>query len=198
MEIKLIVLQGKHKDREIPLPETIFLIGRDKQCHLRPHCLGVSKLHCAIAAWAGKVRVRDLNSCNGTLLNGHAIHGEVGAADGDQLQVGDIIFAFKIRNEDGTPRPAPIKDDQDLNWLLSSLADSGVLATEAPTCTIPKNLVDGAEAKQSRPDDPARGVAATTPGSKALSAGQRLRAYFEQRKHPPEPRPGLDLPENRP
>jgi len=80
MAAKLNVVEGKHKDREIPLPETIFLVGRDRQCHLRPHCELVSKLHCAIAAWAGKVRVRDLKSRNGTFLNGKQIDGEVNVA----------------------------------------------------------------------------------------------------------------------
>src|SRR5262245_17644351 len=136
MEVKLIVLEGKNKDREIPLPETIFLIGRDHQCHLRPHCQGVSKLHCAIAAWAGKVRVRDLKSRNGTYLNGQPINGEVVAGDGDQLQVGTLVFAFRIKNDEGAPLAAPIKDERDLEWLLSAPADSSVLMPASQTCII--------------------------------------------------------------
>jgi pSer/pThr/pTyr-binding forkhead associated (FHA) protein len=177
MEVKLLVLEGKHKDREIPLPETIFLIGRDRQCHLRPHCEQVSKLHCAIAAWAGRVRVRDLKSKNGTLLNGEPIHGEVTAEDGDRLQVGTLLFAFHIKNEDGTPVAAPIKDPREVQWLLDSPSDSSVLDSACQTCVQPA------------PAEPAGEAAAgdtATHGSKAVSAGTPLRTYLEKRK--PRPR----------
>ena len=60
MHVKLVVAKGKAKCREIPLPPTIFVIGRGSQCHLRPHCSRVSKLHCAIARWAAD----DLRSTN--------------------------------------------------------------------------------------------------------------------------------------
>jgi pSer/pThr/pTyr-binding forkhead associated (FHA) protein len=169
MEVKLHVLEGKQKGREIPLPETIFLIGRDHQCHLRPHCELVSKLHCAIAAWAGRVRVRDLKSRNGTFLNGRPINGEVVVRDGDRLQVGTLVFAFRIKNAEGLPMPLPLKQG-DVQWLLDSPGDSAVLSPTSETCfpEIPPDLSGDS--------------AGTERGSKAISAGQHLRDYFEQRK----------------
>ena len=185
MEARLIVLEGKHKDREIPLPETIFLIGRDRQCHLRPHCPLVSKLHCAVAAWAGKVRVQDLRSRNGTLLNGRPIHGEVLVDDGDRLQVGTLVFAFRIKDEEGVLLPAPIKDEREVQWLLDSPADSSILASQ--TCVVPAPAdLDGNEEAMPGGTKKAR-------GGKVVSAGQHLRTYFEERKRRPgskkKPRP---------
>src|SRR5262245_50721735 len=176
MKATLIVLEGKHKDREIPIPETIFLIGRDRQCHLRPHCQLVSKLHCAIAAWAGKVRVRDLKSRNGTLLNGQAVNGEVAACDGDRLQVGTLVFAFRV--EISTDAAPPSIDENALRWLLEAPSDSPVLSP--PPATVAKIL----DAESSATDG---SVVTTTAeakpgGSKAVSAGQHLRDYFAQRK----------------
>jgi hypothetical protein len=187
MEVKLMVLEGKHKDREIPLPETIFLIGRDRQCHIRPHCQLVSQLHCAIAAWGGKVRVRDLKSRNGTFLNGQPIRGEVVVKDGDKLQVGTLVFAFEIRNEKGLPVPAPIKDVRKLQWLLDSPSDSSVLgaATEIDIAAVPVEPAADPDDSSHGPESvPARGKAARSRGSKAVSAGQHLRAYVESRKKP--------------
>ena len=67
MEIKLVVLLGKAKGREIPLPPTQFIIGRGSLCHLRPHSEQVSKVHCAIGRKPGnRVFVRDLKSLNKT------------------------------------------------------------------------------------------------------------------------------------
>jgi pSer/pThr/pTyr-binding forkhead associated (FHA) protein len=191
MEVKLIVLEGKHKNRVIPLPETIFLIGRDRQCHLRPHCQWVSKLHCAIAAWAGKVRVRDLKSRNGTLVNGQPIKGEVLVGDSDRLQVGTLIFAFRIKEEEGIPLVPPIREG-DVRWLLDTPSDSAILSPSCQTALVPTSttLAAGAEAKASSasevgPGSPA--AAANTRGTKAISAGKHLRDYFAKKKPPADP-----------
>ena len=58
--MKFLELVGKQKDRTIPLPGTLFIIGRDPLCHLRPHSNLVSRRHCAIACWGERVLVRDL------------------------------------------------------------------------------------------------------------------------------------------
>jgi pSer/pThr/pTyr-binding forkhead associated (FHA) protein len=175
VEVKLSVLTGMHQGRKIRLPETIFLIGRGSECHLRPHCQGVSKLHCAIAAWAGKVRLRDLKSRNKTYLNGEAIEGEVVVRDGDELQVGSLRFAFEL-TDDGVPRVAPSDDERELEWLLlAPKPDSAVLLPSARTCDLPAVSGGGQE----------------TPGSKAVSGGKHLRAYVETRKRQ---RAGKDAP----
>lgn len=171
MEAKLIVLTGKQKDREIPLPETIFLIGRDPQCHLRPHCQLVSKLHCAIAAWAGMVKVRDLKSSNGTFLNGKPIVGEVTVAHGDQLQVGTLTFAFLITNPTGSPLPAPV-DRGEMQWLLDSPSDSTILKADAGTRIVRIEDAVAADRKLINP---------------GVSAGQHLRDYFNRGKKHPNP-----------
>jgi len=187
VKVKLIVLEGKHKDREIPLPETIFMIGRDRQCHLRPHCASVSKLHCAIAAWAGQVRVRDLKSRNGTFLNEQRIEGEVVVHDGDQLRIGTLVFSFRIKTDDGVPIGAPISSG-DVQWLLDSASDSGLLGlANQATCetVIPPELLSDAKVKL---NDPARQTATMpvltikNPGNKALSAGEHLKTYFKHGK----------------
>src|SRR5262245_4937291 len=189
MKAKLIVLEGKHKDQEIPLPETIFLIGRDSQCHLRPHCQLVSKLHCAVAPWAGKLRVRDLKSRNGTFLNDQPVNGEVVAIDGDRLRVGSLVFSVRVTIGQCEPRVPPIKE-RDVKWLLDAPADSGVLSPSIPTV-----LVDRAEltAKIDVDDTGADSLAPTAEspalaqrrGSKSVSAGQYLRDYFKHRNSPP-------------
>src|SRR4030081_1196912 len=81
MQACLRVMVGKQKDREIPLPGTLFIIGRDPLCHLRPHTNLVSRRHCAIACWGEKVLIRDLKSANGTLLNHEKITHQVEVQD---------------------------------------------------------------------------------------------------------------------
>jgi len=162
MKVELVVLEGNHKGRPIPLPETIFLIGRDSQCHLRPHCRLVSQLHCAIAAWAGKVRVRDLKSRNGTFVNGQRIVGEVPVEHGDKLSVGSLQFAFRV-TDDGKPIGAGILNDREIGWLFESAADSDTLLNKTEVGIAIPLLTESAE-------------------SKTVSAGKHLQDYVDQHK----------------
>lgn len=126
LEAKLIVARGSSRGREIPLPLTILTIGRARQCHLRPHCSLVSRFHCAVARWAGKVVVRDLRSANGTFVNGRRVEGEVRVSDGDTLRVGTLVFTFRI-----TPSVADVPlhylRESDVRWLVETPADAGTL-----------------------------------------------------------------------
>ena len=104
------------------------MIGRDEGCHLRPHCPRVSRKHCAIATWAGKVRIRDLQSRNGTYLNEQRVQGEMAVNDGDQLQVGSQVFGFQISAAGGPILAEPIRDEREVAWLLAASADHETLA----------------------------------------------------------------------
>jgi predicted component of type VI protein secretion system len=166
------VLAGKQKGREIPLPATFFVIGRDPLCHLRPHSAAVSRRHCAIARWGEKVLVRDLKSANGTFVNDTRIAGQVLVQDGDKIRVGDLLFAIHIKTPH-VPVPAPALDEQSIRWLMDNPEDSAVLDAGMDTAL-------GVVASVEKPSET---------GSKSLSAGKYLRDYFqEQKKAPKKPR----------
>jgi predicted component of type VI protein secretion system len=181
MDVRLVVDPSKGKTREIPLPGTVFLIGRGAKCHLRPHCRLVSKLHCAIANWAGKVAVRDLNSANGTFINKEQIRGEVRINDGDVLQVGSLTFTFRISQKTDDALPVSIVRETDLSWLMESPADSAVLSPDQTTkIKIPVDLFPDTFGEPADDNEPA-----TARGKPLVSAGDYLREYFRQRKARP-------------
>lgn len=187
MKVRLLVKQGPDQGREVPLPETMFLIGRGPECHLRPHCAAVSTLHCAIAIWAGKVRVRDLQSRNGTRLNGHLIEGEAAASDGDVLRVGTLEFEFRIVAEPGDVVPAPVSDESEVGWLLSAPSDSSVLSPAHLTGVLEPDVSPCAPAADAAGESSGNSGDATTtfhlPIRKAtVSAGQHFRDYFARRR----------------
>ena len=188
MKPALIVRDGKQAGRAVPLPDTIFLIGRDPQCHLRPHCPSVSKLHCAIVTWAGILRVRDLKSRNGTYLNGVPVNGEAIVHDGDHLQVGTFAFTFRVGNQDGSPLTTPI-EEQEVKWLLDVPGDADVLSTSTPTRIVQnENEEQADETLNTAPGTLAAsesGPSVRKRPSKVVSAGQHFRDYFAQRKHRP-------------
>ena len=100
MSVALVVVQGRPKGAEIPIPGPIFAIGRDARCQLRPRNELVSNRHCAIVLQDASVYVRDLNSTNGTFVNGRRIEHQVEVRDGDVLRVANLGLAFKIQADE--------------------------------------------------------------------------------------------------
>jgi len=101
MKISLVVAQGVHSGKTIPITTSQFLIGRDPHCNLRPASPAVSKQHCGIFLRDDKVVVQDYGSTNGTLINGTQIVGEQQINNDDKLKIGPLEFVIRI--EEGAP-----------------------------------------------------------------------------------------------
>ncbi len=179
MQASLRVMVGKQKGREIPLPGTLFIIGRDPLCHLRPHTNLVSRRHCAIACWGERVLVRDLKSANGTLLNNEKITHQVEVQDGDTLGVGDLTFSFQISRDEQVPREELRKDL--VLWLMGESDDSEVLDPGVATAMIEISSMDFDDAAVAAAAESASPGAAKTKaeGSRNLSAGKYLKDYLK-------------------
>jgi pSer/pThr/pTyr-binding forkhead associated (FHA) protein len=161
MQVKLVVVKGRPMGKEIPLPSTVFVIGRDAKCHLRPHCELVSQQHCAIARQGGRVVVRDLHSSNGTFVNDQRIQGQIAVKHGDTLRVGTLAFGFQISSDLNDSDPVQIIDEVEVGWLIESPSDSSVLNPCRQTMLVrtpPEEL-----------------ELAAGEGSKAVSAGEYLK-----------------------
>ncbi|MFV1969069.1 MAG: FHA domain-containing protein, partial [Pirellulaceae bacterium] len=69
---------------------------RAKDCHMRPKSDSISRNHCAILTKDDRVVVRDLNSRNGTLVNGEKIQSDQVVESGDRVRVGKLEFEMII------------------------------------------------------------------------------------------------------
>ena len=91
----VVVLQGAPPDiglhRVIDRP---CIIGRGPGVDFALLGQGVSRRHCVLLPDRGNVRVQDLNSTNGTLVNGKRIPGPTLLNDGDHIFMGDTILKF--------------------------------------------------------------------------------------------------------
>jgi pSer/pThr/pTyr-binding forkhead associated (FHA) protein len=126
MKLTLVVTRRTAPSTDIPVRRFPFLIGRDPRCHLRPATPLVSARHCAIDYRDDRVLIRDLNSTNGTSLNGQMIQAETELHDGDKLRVGPIKLLVQLDTAVAlTPQPdavaKPDSDDDTIASLLLSM-----------------------------------------------------------------------------
>lgn len=97
LSAELKVVGGKHVGQVIPLNRRKFLIGREQDCQLRPNSEMVSRHHCVFSVDDYSVRLRDLGSTNGTLVNGERIRKDVVLVAGDKVVIGNLEFELVIR-----------------------------------------------------------------------------------------------------
>src|SRR5947209_12711282 len=139
MKLSLVVLsEGKARGQSIPITLPQFLIGRDKECQLRPASPMISKRHCAVLIKGAKAFVRDFGSTNGTFVNDDPVKGERELKNEDVLKVGPLQFrvALEVTPPVNKPTPPPPKtdaptDDADLAAMLLALQDDGGTAGNA-------------------------------------------------------------------
>ncbi|MEM7782451.1 MAG: FHA domain-containing protein [Planctomycetota bacterium] len=106
MQVVLKVVGGKNDGREISITVPRFIIGRGDTAHLRPSSDLVSREHCEIRIESDGVVVNDLNSRNGTFVNGRQLEGTHVAKSGDSLRVGRLQFEIVMDpSRAGNKRP---------------------------------------------------------------------------------------------
>ena len=79
----------------VSLIKDVVVFGRSAQCDIPVEDNNCSRQHCQIRKWAGKYVVEDLQSKNGTFVNGSKVNKEQTLADGDLITIGDTTILFK-------------------------------------------------------------------------------------------------------
>ena len=148
ISVELSVIGGKHSGQVIRLDRKKFLIGREQDCQLRPNSELVSRHHCVFTVDDFSVRLRDLGSTNGTVLNGERIRKEVVLQPGDHVIVGSLEFEVKIN------QPAE--------------NDAAGQASATDTTPQGETVIAGSETLSEMP--PITQVAAVTPAQQVPSA----------------------------
>ncbi len=100
MRPRLLVIAGPLKDSTIPLPDGEAILGRDPTNAVAMPDASVSRKHCRLRQDEdGRFQVKDLDSRNGTLVNGVAVK-EQWLHHGDEIATGDSVFLFLLEEED--------------------------------------------------------------------------------------------------
>ncbi|MBY0313421.1 MAG: FHA domain-containing protein [Phycisphaerales bacterium] len=132
----LTVLQGPDKGRKFELTSQLpQLIGRSSEA-LPIADTTVSRRHAELTPDDGKWYIRDLNSQNGTWVNGVRISGRQMLKPGDQVRTGSTLFVFGQADErDELDLVRVLRQDQmdaTVERTLASNDDSVILAEPEP------------------------------------------------------------------
>ena len=86
------MIAGPSKDSTIPLPDGEATLGRDPTNAVAVVDASVSRKHCLLRREEdGRFQIKDLDSRNGTLVNGQAVK-EQWLRHGDEIATGDSVF----------------------------------------------------------------------------------------------------------
>ncbi len=140
MLVRLKILQGSNAGKEIKIPVPKCLIGRGDDCHLRPQSDAVSRQHCVIITTDSEVVVRDLNSRNGTYVNGERVGEEAVLLMGDVLRVGPLEFEMVIEQTAAKIKRSKVSD---IKEAVARTAEGGGGSEESGLDDIEGWLTEG-------------------------------------------------------
>ena len=124
MDINLVLFKKNGSRKMFPLPSSVTVIGRRHSCDLRIPLTSVSKKHCQLTHNNGVLKIRDLGSRNGTILNNKRIDEAVIQAN-DSIKIGPLTFLFQI---DGYP-----KDIIQPAWATRNLSQHDIPTKDTTT-----------------------------------------------------------------
>jgi hypothetical protein len=95
-----VVLVLVKTGQQIRLSKPVNIVGRAADCEVTLKASDVSKQHCRVLLKPGSVEVEDLDSANGTFVNGDPV-ARVALAHGDRLKVAGHEFEVRLPNSGG-------------------------------------------------------------------------------------------------
>ena len=110
MDVNLVLFKKSGRSKAFSLPCSVTIVGRRQDCDLCIPLQVVSRRHCEFNLDGGRLRLRDLDSRNGTFVNGGRIADEVDVNPGDKIQIGPLDFIAQI---DGNPEDVSISGIDD-------------------------------------------------------------------------------------
>lgn len=100
VNVSLVMVTSDGKSKEFPLSKLPVHIGRGEDCKVRVPLPSVSRKHCELLIEDDEFVVKDLNSSNGTFVNGERVRTRE-LIPGDLLALGPCVFVVRI---DGHPK----------------------------------------------------------------------------------------------
>lgn len=175
LKAELKVVGGKQSGNRISLPPK-FLIGREQDCQLRPNSDLVSRHHCVFTLDDYTLRLRDLGSTNGTLVNNELLEGQVVLKHGDTVRVGNLEFEVVILEES-----VPAAGEEAQHFIADN--DSRIIRPGGDELPASETLVDVVLP---------HGLEEETP-TESFAGGENTSDTDTMPTYPPVPQPGYPV-----
>lgn len=114
MNVRLVMAKGRPREHVIQLETTETVIGRHRECNLRVPSSDVSRRHCILRFQNGLLSVEDLDSTNGTYINGEKVTGQQVVQPGDLLEVGPVKFTVEYQATQTSMAAVPPLEEVDV------------------------------------------------------------------------------------
>jgi pSer/pThr/pTyr-binding forkhead associated (FHA) protein len=158
MDVRLVLEKGKTRARVVHLHSEETIIGRRHDCDLRILSSQISRRHCLLSIHDGYLSVEDLDSVNGTFVNGKRIVGKEVLQPGDHLEVGPLRFTVEYeltqsaldrlrkerkqarsRDDEDLPEALPVEEEEPVEFELDDeeAAMDVVPLSEEETALVP-------------------------------------------------------------
>lgn len=148
MNPKLIVIAGPQKGTIFELSGDESSVGREIASTIRIADPSVSRQHCLLRKEEGRFKVIDLDSFNGTFVNGVPVL-EQFLEHGDHIAIGDLLLLFLVGESEAADAPTVRLEEEEMvtqsTTLLRKqdafyLQHEKVLAALPPTARIARDL----------------------------------------------------------
>ena len=157
MNVYIEIVSGPEKGRTLQLSDNQLLrVGRSKKSDVAfPLDKSISSLHFSLESADQTCRIKDLNSRNGTFLNGRRVTAAV-LKTGDEIRAGDTICVVSI-HEASLSASASVRTGASVEQSISS--DQTIALTIAPTApvvTLEQAAISAVITKEPKPSRVAR------------------------------------------
>lgn len=123
---RLLVISGPFKDSSFVLSGPEVSVGRDSSNGVAISDPALSRRHCLLRREGTDHSISDLESRNGTFVNGAAVK-ESRLQHGDQISVGDSVFVFLLREDAEEPGNSPVVFEDRLTQATARISPQDVL-----------------------------------------------------------------------
>jgi len=112
--IKLIVKTGDEINKSFDLIKDKNIVGRDPESDIVIDDIEISRNHLVITMEGETFQIEDLNSTNGTFLNGKKLKKLTDIKNGDLISLGENhVLEFAVEKIDEVPEPSQLDQDEE-------------------------------------------------------------------------------------